>query len=191
RESVLRRRLRVTRLGLCLRVIVNEIPKKVVGQKREDDADLLMFIFLGQTNGFRNGMSQNGGSQFKIERSLNASVHMNGMKGIKADENMRRGLDDLEDGLDGMRDERSRSEEDRETWLQKQQRKLQERRLVPPGHQSSNQPGVNPTRPSSATQPGAHPSNPVIQELKTSLYRARSGYTETTDGYVSDGNSVF
>ena len=80
-----------------------------------------MFIFLGQTNGFRNGMSQNGSSQFKTERSMNASIHMNGMKGM-ADENMRRGLDDLEDGLDGMRDERSRSEEDRETWLQKQQR---------------------------------------------------------------------
>ena len=79
-----------------------------------------MFIFLGQTNGFRN-MSQNGASQFKTERSMNASIHMNGMKGM-ADENMRRGLDDLEDGLDGMRDERSRSEEDRETWLQKQQR---------------------------------------------------------------------
>ena len=81
----------------------------------------LIFIFLGPTNGFRNGMSQNGGASFQTERSLNASVHMNGMKGM-ADENMRRGLDDLEDGLDGMRDERGRSEEDRETWLQKQQR---------------------------------------------------------------------
>merc|ERR1712227_13802 len=64
----------------------------------------------------------------------------------------------------------SRSEEDRLTWLQKQQRKLQERREEQKkSHQESNY---------------------LIKELKTSLQRARSGGTETTDGYASDLNSL-
>jgi len=63
-----------------------------------------------------------------------------------------------------------RSEEDRLTWLQKQQRKLQERREV----QKKTQ------------QESAY----LIKELKTSLQRARSGGTETTDGYASDVNSL-
>eukprot|EP00090_Calanus_glacialis_P008795 TRINITY_DN17134_c0_g1_i1.p1 TRINITY_DN17134_c0_g1~~TRINITY_DN17134_c0_g1_i1.p1 ORF type:complete len:944 (-),score=147.40 TRINITY_DN17134_c0_g1_i1:1562-4393(-) len=64
----------------------------------------------------------------------------------------------------------NRSEEDRQTWLQKQQRKLQERREV----QKKTQ------------QESAY----LIKELKTSLQRARSGGTETTDGYASDVNSL-
>merc|ERR1719369_2690138 len=64
----------------------------------------------------------------------------------------------------------NRSEEDRLTWLQKQQRKLQERREV----QKKSQ------------QESAY----LIKELKTSLQRARSGGTETTDGYASDVNSL-
>jgi len=64
----------------------------------------------------------------------------------------------------------NRSEEDRLTWLQKQQKKLQERREV----QKKTQ------------QESAY----LIKELKTSLQRARSGGTETTDGYASDVNSL-
>merc|ERR1719369_1506920 len=64
----------------------------------------------------------------------------------------------------------NRSEEDRLTWLQKQQKKLQERREV----QKKSQ------------QESAY----LIKELKTSLQRARSGGTETTDGYASDVNSL-
>ena len=64
----------------------------------------------------------------------------------------------------------SRSEEDRLTWLQKQQQKLLERREEQKkSHQESNY---------------------LIKELKTSLHRARSGGTETTDGYASDVNSL-
>jgi len=63
-----------------------------------------------------------------------------------------------------------RSEEDRLTWLQKQQKKLQERREVQKKTQQE--------------------SAFLIKELKTSLQRARSGGTETTDGYASDVNSL-
>ena len=64
----------------------------------------------------------------------------------------------------------SRTEEERLTWLERQQRKLQERRE----EQKKSQ----------------HESAFLIRELKTSLQRARSGGTETTDGYASDANSL-
>ena len=63
-----------------------------------------------------------------------------------------------------------RTEEDRLTWLQKQQRKLEERREEQKRSQQESQ--------------------YLIKELKTSLQRARSGGTETTDGYVSDAASM-
>lgn len=56
------------------------------------------------------------------------------------------------------------------SWLQRQQQKLQERRE-----------GQKKTQQESAF---------LIKELKTSLERARSGGTETTDGYASDVNSL-
>ena len=64
----------------------------------------------------------------------------------------------------------ARTEGDRLTWLERQQRKLQERRE----EQKKSQ----------------HESAFLISELKSSLHRARSGGTETTDGYASDANSV-
>ena len=63
-----------------------------------------------------------------------------------------------------------RGEEERMSWLQRQQQKLQERRE-----------GQKKTQQESAF---------LIKELKTSLERARSGGTETTDGYASDVNSL-
>jgi len=63
-----------------------------------------------------------------------------------------------------------RGEEERMSWLQRQQQKLQERRE-----------GQKKTQQESAF---------LIKELKTSLHRARSGGTETTDGYASDVNSL-
>ena len=63
-----------------------------------------------------------------------------------------------------------RTEEERLTWLQKQQRKLEERREEQKRSQQE--------------------SAFLIKELKTSLQRARSGGTETTDGYVSDAASM-
>ena len=61
-------------------------------------------------------------------------------------------------------------EDERLTWLQKQQRKLQERR--------------------EEQQKSHSESTYLIKELKTSLQRARSGGTETTDGYASDVHSL-
>jgi len=63
-----------------------------------------------------------------------------------------------------------RGEEERMSWLHRQQQKLQERRD-----------GQKKTQQESAF---------LIKELKTSLERARSGGTETTDGYASDANSL-
>ena len=63
-----------------------------------------------------------------------------------------------------------RTEEERLTWLERQQRKLQERRE----EQKKSQ----------------HESAFLMKELKSSLQRARSGGTETTDGYASDANSL-
>lgn len=56
------------------------------------------------------------------------------------------------------------------TWLQKQQKKLEERRESQKRQQQE--------------------SCVLIKELKSSLQRARSGGTETTDGYASDVNSL-
>ena len=64
----------------------------------------------------------------------------------------------------------ARTEGERLTWLERQQRKLQERR--------------------EEQKKSHHESAFLISELKSSLHRARSGGTETTDGYASDANSV-
>jgi len=65
----------------------------------------------------------------------------------------------------------NRSEEERLTWLQKQQKKLHEKRKEQ----------------KKTTQESAY----LIKELKSSLQRAQSGVgSETTDGYVSDANSL-
>ena len=73
----------------------------------------------------------------------------------------------VERGSNGVR---GQQEDQRLTWLQKQQRKLQERR--------------------EEQQKSHSESSFLIKELKTSLQRARSGGTETTDGYASDVNSL-
>ena len=92
--------------------------------------------FQNGSSGFQNGGSgiQNGGLGFQIGgsgyqngRILNSVNVINGKPRMN-DKGSTRGLDELQDdmmrsGIDGMREERSRSEEDRETWLQKQQRK--------------------------------------------------------------------
>ena len=77
----------------------------------------------------------------------------------------------LQGGLGGGA-EQARGEEERLTWLQKQQRKLQERR--------------------ESQQKSQAESTFLIKELKSSLQRARSGTerSETTDGYASDAASL-